>query len=115
MGEVRGSQPGRYQIRLRIPGTNQVVNESVLIELHNLESKDLRQDIRQLQTLVAKTGGEYQPLDQAQMLVKLLPDSSEPFMIGEQIKTLWDRTWLMYCIVAIFGIEWLIRKLLKLA
>jgi len=115
VGEIRGSQPGRYQIRLRIPGTNNVISESVRIELPNLESKDLRQNIRQLQSLVAQTGGEYQPLKQADLVVKHLPNSSEQFLLGEQIKTLWDRTWLMCCIVALFGIEWLIRKLLKLA
>ena len=115
VGEIRGSQPGRYQIRLRIPGTNNLISESVRIELPNLESKDLRQNVRQLQTLVAQTGGEYQPLKQAELVVKHLPDSSEQFLLGEQIKTLWDRTWLMCCIVALFGIEWLIRKLLKLA
>lgn len=115
VGEIRGSQPGRYQIRLRIPGTNQLISESVLIELPNLESKDLRQNIRQLQTLVAKTGGQYRPLNEAESILKLLPDSSEPFLLSEQIKTLWDRSWLMCCIVALFGIEWLSRKLLKLA
>lgn len=115
VGEVRGSQPGRYQIRLRVPGTNQLISETALVELPNLESKDLQQNIRQLQTLVAKTGGDYQPLDQAMSIVERLPDSSEPFLLGEQIQTLWDRTWLMCCMVAIFGMEWLIRKLLKLA
>ncbi len=115
VGEVRGNQPGRYLIRLRIPGTNNVISESVRIELPNLESKDLRQNVRQLQTLVTQTGGEYRPLQQADQVVKRLPDSSEQFLLGEQIKTLWDRTWLMCCIVALFGVEWLIRKLLKLA
>ncbi len=75
----------------------------------------MRQNIRQLQSLVAQTGGEYQPLKQADLVVEHLPNSSEQFLLGEQIKTLWDRTWLMCCIVALFGIEWLIRKLLKLA
>ncbi len=115
VGEIRGSQPGRYQIRLRIPGTNHVISESVRVELPNLESRDLRQNVRQLQSLVAQTGGEYQPLKQAESIVRHLPNSSEQFLLGEQINTLWDRTWLMCCIVTLFGLEWLIRKLLKLA
>ena len=115
LGEVRGNQPGRYQVRLRIPGTNETIRESVTAEVPDLENRELRQDIRQLQQLTADTGGGYFPLSEAVVTLDKLPDSSEQFLLGEQIQTLWDRTWLMCLIIGLFGAEWLMRKLLKLA
>lgn len=115
VGEVRGSMAGRYQIRLRIPGTTDVIRESVLTEVPDLEKRDLQQDVRQMQLLTADTGGSYFPITQAAGVLDKLPDSSEQFLLGEQIQTLWDRGWLMGLIIGLFGLEWLLRKLLKLA
>ncbi|WP_339744230.1 vWA domain-containing protein [uncultured Rubinisphaera sp.] len=115
LGEIRAQQAGRYQIRLRVPGSEEMIRESVMAELPDLENRDLRQNIRQLQTLTAGTGGGYFPLADSEKIITLLPDSSEQFLLGEQIQTLWDRTWLMCLIVGVLGVEWLIRKLLKLA
>ena len=115
LGEARGSMPGRYQIRLRIPGSGEILRESVITEVPDLEKQDLQQDIRQLQLLTNETGGGYLPLPQASDVLERLPDSSEQFLLGEQIKTLWDRGWLMCLITGLFGVEWLLRKLLKLA
>ncbi len=115
VGEIRAQNAGRYQVRLRIPGTEDAVRESVVAELPDLENRDLRQDVRQLQMLTAGTGGGYFPLSEADSVLSLLPQASEQFLLGEQIRTLWDRGWLMYLIVGLFGLEWLIRKLLQLA
>jgi len=115
LGEVRASLPGRYQIRLRIPGTEEVIRESVMAEVPDLENRELRQDVRGLQRLTAETGGGYWPVDEADAVLARLPDSSEQFLLGEQIQTLWDRSWFLCVIVGLFGCEWLIRKLLKLA
>ncbi|HBN76441.1 MAG TPA: hypothetical protein DD473_11605 [Planctomycetaceae bacterium] len=115
LGEIRAQQAGRYQIRLRVPGSEEMIRESVMAELPDLENRDLRQNIRQLQTLTSGTGGGYLPLADSEKVKALLPDSSEQFLLGEQIQTLWDRTWLMCLIIGVLGLEWLIRKLLKLA
>ncbi len=36
-------------------------------------------------------------------------------MIDQRIKELWDRSWVLYLLVTLFGLEWLTRKLLRLA
>ncbi|WP_013630983.1 VWA domain-containing protein [Rubinisphaera brasiliensis] len=115
LGEVRANLPGRYQVRMRIPGTEDVIRESVVAEVPDLENRDLRQDVRGLQRLTAETGGGYWELAEAEQTLARLPDSSEQFLLGEQIQTLWDRSWVLCVIVGLFGCEWLIRKLLKLA
>jgi hypothetical protein len=48
-------------------------------------------------------------------LAKLLPNRGEEFLIDERLRTLWDRTWLLYLLVGLLSAEWLTRKLLKLA
>ena len=51
----------------------------------------------------------------AELLKRCLPDRGEQFYIPERLRTLWDREWVMYLLVAILSVEWLTRKLLKLA
>ncbi|MCA8986703.1 MAG: VWA domain-containing protein [Planctomycetaceae bacterium] len=115
VGEVRTQLAGRYQIRLTIPGTEDVLQESIAAELPDLENRELQQNVRQLQTLAEGTGGTYLPIGNASQVIPLLKDSSEQFLLGEQIKTLWDRTWFLLILVGLLGIEWLARKMLQLA
>jgi hypothetical protein len=72
--------------------------------------------VRTLETLVDGTGGKYLTLDQAAAeLPALLPNLGEEFIIDEQLRELWDRQWVLFLLVGLLGVEWLTRKLLKLA
>ena len=46
---------------------------------------------------------------------ELLPNRSKSDWINKQLRTLWDRSNLMYLLIGLLCLEWLIRKLLKLA
>jgi hypothetical protein len=35
--------------------------------------------------------------------------------VDEQLRALWDRQWVLYLLVGLLGVEWLTRKLLRLA
>jgi hypothetical protein len=48
-------------------------------------------------------------------LAELLPNRGEEFVVDERLRTLWDRTWVLYLLVGLLSAEWLTRKLLKLA
>jgi len=45
----------------------------------------------------------------------LLPDRSQVRVQYDQPRSLWDRQWVMYTLATLLGLEWLTRKLLKLA
>ncbi|MGH7202120.1 MAG: hypothetical protein ACREJB_16060, partial [Planctomycetaceae bacterium] len=45
----------------------------------------------------------------------LFPNRSEEFPLRDQIHTLWDRQFMLYLLVLILSVEWLTRKLLKMA
>ena len=64
-----------------------------------------------------ETGGTYLPLnDQVAIdLPRLLPNHGEEFLVDERLRTLWDRDWVLYLLVGLLSVEWLTRKLLKLA
>ena len=116
VGEFRISLPGTYRLKLDIPEGREQLTEELTASLPKLEDQDIRQNVTLLQDLVRDTGGSYLPLsDAAAKLPGLLPSRGEPFTIEERLRTLWDRDWVLYLLVGLLLVEWLTRKLLKLA
>jgi hypothetical protein len=116
VGDFRVSLPGTYKLELTLPDSREQVTDEIVVALPKLEDENIRQNVRLLTDLVRDTGGKYLTMDTAAAeLPALLPDRGEQFYIPERLRTLWDREWVMYLLVAILSIEWLTRKLLKLA
>lgn len=115
--DFRVSLPGAYRLELAIPESRDVIQDEFSVALPKLEDQDVRQNVALLKDLVRDTGGDYVPLDPgaADRIAALLPSRAEPFVIEERLRTLWDRNWVMYVLVGLLSLEWLIRKLLKLA
>jgi len=116
-GDFRAGLPGTYRVVVRPDqeGKEQLVAK-IDVVLPNLESDDPRQNARLLTDLARDTGGQYLRLDDAAAKIPgLLPNSGEEFLLEERLRTLWDREWLMYLLVGLLSLEWLTRKLLKLA
>lgn len=92
------------------------MNAEVAVAIPKLEDENIRQNVRLLTELVRDTGGQYLAIDKAaEELPALLPNRGEQFFIPERLRTLWDRDWVMYLLVGLLSLEWLTRKLLKLA
>jgi hypothetical protein len=113
----RAALPGRYQVRLTLPGQEQPLTTTVEVTLPQLEQMNPQQNRALLVKLAEETRGAYFTLEQA---AAGLPDlfktsAAESVPIDERLRTLWDRTWLLYVIVGLLSAEWLTRKLLKLA
>jgi len=116
VGDFRVSLPGVYKLDLTVPESNDRLADVLTVALPKLEDQDVRQNVTLLNDLVRDTGGEAISLaDAATRLPALLPNRGEPFTIDERLRTLWDRDWVMYLLVTLLGLEWLTRKLLKLA
>ena len=116
VGDFRVSLPGTYKLELTLPDSREQVTDEIVVALPKLEDENIRQNVRLLTDLVRDTGGKYLTMDTAAAeLPALLPDRGEQFYIPERLRTLWDREWVMYLLVTILSLEWLTRKLLKLA
>jgi hypothetical protein len=86
-----------------------------MVTTPKLEDENIRQNVRLLTELARDTGGQYLSLAQAAELPSLLSNRGEQFYIPERLRTLWDRDWVMYLLVGLLSVEWLTRKILKLA
>lgn len=115
-GSFRAGIQGTWEISLAVPESRDVLSQKIEVLLPNLESDHPAQNVKLLEGLAADTGGQYLLLDEiTDRLYGLLPDRSESVMIDERLKPLWDRQWVLWSIVGLLGLEWLTRKLLKLA
>jgi hypothetical protein len=116
VASFRVSQPGTWRIELPIPQSRERVIEKLDVVLPNLETDNARQNVQLLRQMADDTGGGYFTIAEAATEVpKKLPNMGEEFQIDQQLKSLWDREWVMYLLIALLSIEWLTRKLLKLA
>lgn len=116
VGSFRVSSPGVWRIDVPIPQSGDQLSEKIDVVLPNLETDNARQNAQLLRLIAEDTGGAYFPLSEAATEVpKRLPNRGEEFQIDQQLKTLWDRQWLMYLLIGLLSVEWLTRKLLKLA
>jgi hypothetical protein len=116
VGSFRVSTPGVWRLELPIPQSAERLVEKVDVVLPNLETDNARQNAQLLRLIGEVTGGAYFPIAEAAAgIPSRLPDMGEEFQIDQQLRTLWDREWLMYLLIALLSVEWLTRKLLKLA
>ena len=117
VSDFRLSLPGTYRLELSIPESTDKLTEKLDVSLPNLETANARQNVQLLRSMAEETGGTYLPLnDQAAIeLPRLLPNHGEEFLVDERLRTLWDRDWVLYLLVGVLSVEWLTRKLLKLA
>ncbi len=117
VSDFRLSLPGTYRLELSIPESTDKLTEKLDVSLPNLETANARQNVQLLRSMAEETGGAYLPLDDqaAIELPRLLPNHGEEFLVDERLRTLWDRDWVLYLLVGLLSVEWLMRKLLKLA
>ncbi len=116
VGSFRVGKPGTWRVELPISQSNDRVIEKLDVVLPNLETDNARQNSQLLRLMAEETGGGYFSLAEAETEVpKKLPNMGEEFQIDQQLKTLWDRQHLLWLLVGLLAVEWLTRKLLKLA
>jgi hypothetical protein len=109
--------PGNYKLELPIPDSTDELKGSISVRLPNLEFERPEQNEPLLRAIARReTGGAYLRLDEAaSQLPSLLPDRTTQKIRYDQPEALWDKEWVMYVLVGLLSLEWLTRKLLKLA
>ncbi len=115
-GTLRVSIPGRYQLRLESPGSTDEALAEIDVVIPRLEASDPLQNVSLLENLAAGTGGRYLTVDEAaETLPAALPNMGHEFILDQRIQELWDEKWVMILLGTLLALEWLTRKLLKLA
>lgn len=114
-GGFRVTLPGRYHIELAVPDSNDKATADIDVTVPQREFAFLQQDVGALKSLVEGTAGAYMTVAEASQIPALLPNAGQEFIIDQRIKELWDRDWMLWLLVGLLSLEWLLRKLLKLA
>lgn len=111
----RPARQGQYRISVPVPESSDVLQSSIEVTVPNLESEDPSQNVRLLTSLVEGDSGHYLTLDSIASLTDLLPDRSEPIIVDERLVTMWDRQWVMFLMAGLLGIEWALRRVVRLS
>lgn len=115
-GDLRVGLPGRYRLELAIPDSTEKLAAELNVQISKLEVASLTQNVDLLQSMTRDTGGRYLTLASAVAEIPaLLPNQGETTVIDEQIKEQWDQLWILLLLGGLLSLEWLSRKLLKLA
>ena len=111
----RPPEPGTYRLSVPVPESSDVLQASVDVVLPNLESQNPTQNVELLTNLTRETQGRYLAMSEIAMLPSLLPDHSQPVVVDEQLRTLWDRSWLLFLMVGLLAFEWIMRRVRRLS
>ena len=115
-GDFRVTTAGTWKMELQVPDSREVQTESIEVQVPQLESDHPELNAGLLTEIVRDTGGRYLSLEESPgELPGMLPSRGREFPVEERLQTLWDRDWLLYLLVALLSVEWLTRKLHRLA
>lgn len=116
VGTYRPLLPGSYRLDFQIPDSSEVISQEIDVLFPRQEAASLVQEVGELRRMVEGTGGDYFPIESAAAEIpSRLPNRSESVTIDQKIEEVWDRQWLMCCLAGLLSVEWLTRKLLRLA
>jgi hypothetical protein len=111
----RPAKPGLHRITVPIPESPDVLTTTLEVVVPGLESENPVQDVETLTRLTRETQGRYLSISEVDTLPALLPDQSQPVIVDEQLRTLWDRAPLMYAAILLLAAEWALRRIWRLS
>jgi hypothetical protein len=115
VNSFRPPRSGAYRISVPVPESSDVLQTTIDVVVPNLEAQNPTQNAELLSNLTRDTQGRYLSLAEISTLPSLLPDQSQPIIVDEQLRTLWDRSWLMLLLVMLLAFEWIMRRIWRLS
>ncbi|MBX3412088.1 MAG: VWA domain-containing protein [Pirellulales bacterium] len=122
-GQFTVRQEGAYQLDLPIDqGESEKLSRRIQVRVPDLERENPQRNDALLTELAQATGGHYFVGVNAavtgegwQPLPTLLKDRSRTMPVSEAPRSLWDNAWLLAIICGLLSLEWLFRRLSRLA
>ncbi len=123
-GQFGAYQAGVYRISVAIPGSDETLSDAIKASLPDLENKHKQRNDSLLSRLAEGTGGRYyvgvpaaisESDAKSLVAVATLPDRSRIKPERDEPESLWDNQWTLFIICGLLCMEWLIRRLAKLA
>jgi hypothetical protein len=124
-GQFGVYQQGTYKLLLEIPGaegSERFLSRSIDVRLPDRERENTQRNDPLLTQLATATRGHYYTsvteattADSPQDVVRKLPDAQRVKPMSDQPRPLWDNQWTLFAICGALCLEWLIRRLSKLA
>jgi hypothetical protein len=126
VGQVAVLQEGAYRLELPIPESDhERLSHRIQVKIPDLEKEDPRRNDALLSAIAKNTGGKYfVGVHEAladhgpNSLAALLPDRTNTVILTASPNPKWDEAWLRWVMIVVCGslcLEWLIRRLAKLA
>lgn len=124
-GQLTVLEEGLYRLELPVPNSDERIIRRVQVTLPDLERQSPQRNDKLLERIADASGGKYYP-DLAQALNTRAPDSLVS-RLKDRTKTMiltagpdpkWEEAWMRWWMVAVAGVlcvEWLVRRLAKLA
>jgi len=115
---------GAYRLELPVPDTaDERLTRRIQVKVPDLERENPQRNDALLKELADKTGGKnYIGLEaaigdgsQESPLVALLKDQSRTTIKLDQPDRLWDNWWMLASVCGLLCVEWLVRRLVRLA
>lgn len=125
-GQFPALQEGTYRLELPVPESgNERLSRRIQVKVPDLERENPRRNDALLSSIAKNTGGKYYVgIQKAIMstgpnsLTQQLKDRTATTILTAAPNPQWEETWLRWMMIALCGLlclEWLIRRLVKLA
>jgi len=122
-GQLLVVQEGLYRLELEVPNADgEILTKSIDVQIPNLERDHSMRNDKLLAELTEGTGGQYfvglTGADQVDRLAAQLPDATQISYETGILDRTWETKWMRWMMVLVCGclcLEWLLRRLLKLA
>ena len=125
-GQITVLEEGPYRLELPVPESlDERLTRRIQVALPDLERENPQRNEKLLSRLAEGSGGKYYAsldaavsVGQPDALCAVLKDRSKTIILPEAPNPLWERQWLMWLLIAactLLCLEWLIRRLARLA
>jgi hypothetical protein len=116
-GSWTPADPGEFDLRASLAGLppEAAPSRRVRVERTDDELRRPETDHAALASLAAATGGRVLGTDELAGLPELLPNRSLQIATTPRTTPLWDRGWVLALLVSLLALEWIGRRLVRLA